>query len=116
FFSAAGDPASPPRASQLAQPSSHSQLAPSASASPPSHAPPATLNSPPPSPTTPLPPMQLQPKTAATLRHIGLLLLRVVAGGFMLWRHGIPKIGRLFSDPIEFADPIGLGVVPSLSL
>ncbi len=47
---------------------------------------------------------------------IGILLLRLGVGGLML-THGIPKLFRLFgSDPIQFADPIGIGVEASLTL
>lgn len=45
-----------------------------------------------------------------------LLLLRVASGGFML-THGIGKFSKLLvDDPIEFADPIGVGVTASLAL
>ncbi len=47
---------------------------------------------------------------------IGQLVLRVGAGALMLV-HGIPKMMMLFSgNPIQFPDPIGLGVYPSLIL
>jgi putative oxidoreductase len=47
---------------------------------------------------------------------IGILLLRLGVGGLML-THGIPKLFRLFgSEPIRFADPIGIGVEASLAL
>jgi putative oxidoreductase len=47
---------------------------------------------------------------------IGILLLRLGVGGLML-THGIPKLLRLFgSEPIQFADPIGIGVEASLAL
>lgn len=47
---------------------------------------------------------------------IGILLLRIGVGGLML-THGIPKLNRLFgSEPIQFADPIGIGVEASLTL
>lgn len=47
---------------------------------------------------------------------IALLILRVVIGTFML-THGIGKAENLFgSDPIQFADPIGIGVTASLAL
>lgn len=47
---------------------------------------------------------------------LSLLLLRLVAGGFML-THGIGKFAKLMSgDPIQFADPIGIGVTTSLAL
>lgn len=45
---------------------------------------------------------------------IGLLILRLWAGGVMAFAHGIPKVGKLGEDPIQFADPLGLG--PTLSL
>lgn len=47
---------------------------------------------------------------------IALLILRLGVGGLML-THGIPKLMRLFgSDPIQFGDPIGIGVEASLTL
>lgn len=47
---------------------------------------------------------------------IALLLLRLGVGGLML-THGIPKLMRLFgNDPIQFGDPIGIGVEASLTL
>lgn len=49
-------------------------------------------------------------------REVGLLIIRLMAGGMML-THGIPKLLRFFGDdPIKFADPFGLGPVVSLSL
>ena len=45
----------------------------------------------------------------------GLLLLRIGFAGMML-THGIPKLGLLFESPIKFADPIGVGAIPSLIL
>jgi len=48
------------------------------------------------------------------LNDLGLLILRLMAGGMML-THGIPKIGRLLGEgPVKFADPFGLG--PEISL
>lgn len=45
-----------------------------------------------------------------------LLILRLVAGGFML-THGIGKFEKLFSgEPIMFPDPIGIGATASLAL
>ncbi len=45
---------------------------------------------------------------------LGLLVLRVVVGSAML-THGIPKLIKLFTErPIQFANPVGLGVVPSM--
>ncbi len=47
---------------------------------------------------------------------IAILLLRLGVGGLML-THGIPKLIRLFgSEPIQFGDPIGIGVEASLAL
>jgi putative oxidoreductase len=47
---------------------------------------------------------------------IAILLLRLGVSGLML-THGIPKLMRLFgSDPIQFGDPIGIGVEASLTL
>jgi len=51
-------------------------------------------------------------------KHIdfAVLLLRLVAGGFML-THGLGKLNKLFGDdPIQFADPLGVGVTASLAL
>lgn len=45
-----------------------------------------------------------------------LLLLRLTGGGFML-SHGMGKFFNLFGDaPIQFADPLGVGVTASLAL
>lgn len=45
---------------------------------------------------------------------LGLLAVRLLAGGMML-THGIPKIDRLVGEgPVKFADPFGLG--PEISL
>jgi putative oxidoreductase len=60
--------------------------------------------------------MRVSPKAEANLRDFGLLVLRLVVGGFMLVRHGIPKVERFFQQPIEFGDPLGIGVLPGLSL
>lgn len=60
--------------------------------------------------------MRLPVPLEMKLRDVGLLVLRLVAGGFMLVRHGIPKVERFFQQPIEFGDPLGIGVLPSLSL
>jgi len=47
---------------------------------------------------------------------IGLLLLRLWAGGAMCLAHGIGKWSRFGEDPIPFGDPLGIGVAPSLFL
>jgi putative oxidoreductase len=49
-----------------------------------------------------------------SLSDLGLLLVRLLAGGMML-THGLPKFDRLFGEgPVKFADPFGLG--PEISL
>lgn len=59
-----------------------------------------------------------QPKhaTRAALIDAGLLILRVTVGLMMLIAHGLPKLGKFGDDPIQFADPIGLGVTLSLAM
>lgn len=52
--------------------------------------------------------------TSNRLHDAGLLVLRLWAGGVMALAHGLPKLGKLGDDPIQFADPLGLG--PGLSL
>ena len=47
---------------------------------------------------------------------LALLILRVVLGGLMLRLHGVGKIGGLSADPVQFADPFGLGPGISLAL
>lgn len=48
--------------------------------------------------------------------NLGLLILRIATGGMMLV-HGFPKLMKFFGPgPIEFADPIGVGVIASLVL
>lgn len=47
---------------------------------------------------------------------IALLLLRVTGGALML-SHGFPKLEKLTSaSHISFADPLGIGPIPSLAL
>jgi len=47
---------------------------------------------------------------------VGLLLLRLVAGCSLAFGHGLGKLGRMTSGNFEFADPLGIGAVPSLIL
>lgn len=47
--------------------------------------------------------------------NLGLLLLRLSAGGFML-THGYPKLQRLVAGEMRFGDPLGLGPEVSLVL
>lgn len=46
----------------------------------------------------------------------GLLFLRAATGMTMAIAHGWPKLERLMGDAPRFADPFGIGVVPSLAL
>ncbi|MFN3872803.1 MAG: DoxX family protein [Ignavibacterium sp.] len=51
------------------------------------------------------------------MNDFALLLLRTVSGAFMLFAHGLPKLTRLISaGEINFADPLGIGTIPSLAL
>ena len=47
---------------------------------------------------------------------LGVLVLRIGAGGTMLWQHGWPKLVNFTDKMDHFADPIGLGSTVSLSL
>jgi|SRR5690606_2959748 len=49
------------------------------------------------------------------LTDLALLILRLGVSVLLL-THGIPKINMLFASPIKFADPIGIGEMPSLVL
>lgn len=44
-----------------------------------------------------------------------LLLIRIIAGGFML-THGYPKMLKLLDGNFQFGDPLGIGVELSLVL
>ncbi len=46
---------------------------------------------------------------------LGKLILRIIGGGFML-THGIPKLMKLINGDLGFADPLGIGMTPSLIL
>ncbi len=46
---------------------------------------------------------------------LALLVLRIGFGGMML-THGIPKMQKMLSGDMGFADPIGIGAAPSLVL
>jgi len=48
-------------------------------------------------------------------KDIGLALLRIVPSALLL-THGIPKFQKLIGGDFEFADPIGIGVTPTLFL
>jgi len=48
---------------------------------------------------------------------IALLLLRLTFGGLMLFSHGWGKMMKFFGeDPIRFANPLGIGEIPTLAL
>jgi len=49
------------------------------------------------------------------LTNLALAILRIGASA-MLLTHGIPKIERLFTSPIEFPDPLSVGATLSLIL
>lgn len=51
-----------------------------------------------------------------TYQDIGLLILRIYAGGLMAFSHGFPKLSKLFSGDFGFANPLGIGELPSLIL
>lgn len=57
----------------------------------------------------------LDTRVIADYKHAMLLVLRVGVGSLML-THGIPKLIKLATGNITFADPIGLGVEVSLVL
>ncbi len=59
----------------------------------------------------------LTPDESIAFKDIGILLLRIFLGLAMLFGHGIGKWTMLFeSNDIKFADPFGIGVVPSLAM
>jgi len=47
---------------------------------------------------------------------VGLLLLRLVGGGVMLWAHGLPKLLNYAQYVQQFPDPLGVGASLSLGL
>jgi putative oxidoreductase len=47
---------------------------------------------------------------------LGLLVLRLGAGGMLLALHGWGKVANLLSGQHEFGDPLGIGPLPSLIL
>jgi len=54
-------------------------------------------------------------KSNEFVENLWLLLLRVGAGAFML-THGVPKLMKLISGDTSFADPFGIGQLPSFIL
>ncbi len=51
-----------------------------------------------------------------TQHDIGLLILRLGASAFLLYGHGWPKLAHFSERAAEFANPIGIGSVPSFAL
>jgi putative oxidoreductase len=47
---------------------------------------------------------------------VALLILRLVAGGMLIYGHGAVKITHMIHGNFAFINPIGIGVVPSLIL
>ncbi len=47
---------------------------------------------------------------------LGLLITRVSLGLMMCINHGVPKLSKFGDEPVKFADPLGLGAMPSLVL
>jgi len=47
---------------------------------------------------------------------VGLLVLRIGAGGLLLFGHGLPKLMHFSERAAGFADPIGAGPAVSLAL
>ena len=60
--------------------------------------------------------MRISESGKAKLRDVGLLVVRVGAGGMMLIAHGVPKLAKFGDDPLRFADPLGIGVHATLGL
>ncbi|MDF1823287.1 MAG: DoxX family protein [Verrucomicrobiales bacterium] len=50
------------------------------------------------------------------LSSLGLLILRVLLGGFMLFGHGWGKLATFSEKSAQFPDPLGVGSTPSLAL
>jgi putative oxidoreductase len=55
-------------------------------------------------------------KSEAINEELGYLILRVTAGGTMLWQHGWPKVTNFAERMESFADPFGIGGMLSLVL
>ena len=51
-----------------------------------------------------------------TLSAVGLLVLRLGAGGLLLYGHGLPKLMHFSERAASFADPIGVGPWASLAM
>lgn len=55
-------------------------------------------------------------KTHGFATDLGLLLVRLAAGGMMTYAHGIPKWNSFVEKAEKFADPLGIGSANSLML
>ncbi|WP_178983445.1 DoxX family protein [Winogradskyella helgolandensis] len=61
--------------------------------------------------------MKTSKYTNSAYSDIGLLILRVFLGLSMCFGHGLGKWNNLFSgEEIQFADPFGIGALPSLAM
>ena len=59
----------------------------------------------------------LEPAKQELATNLGVLILRLAVGLMMAFSHGLGKLQNfLYSETIQFADPIGLGVETSLLL
>jgi putative oxidoreductase len=58
----------------------------------------------------------VNPNLRDTLRSLGLLVLRLGAGGLLLFGHGLPKLTHFSERAARFADPIGVGPGAGLAL
>lgn len=51
------------------------------------------------------------------MKDFGILFLRILSGAFMIYAHGWHKLKRFFpGEEMRFSDPLGIGVIPSLTL
>ncbi len=55
-------------------------------------------------------------KTGNAIESVGILILRVGAGGLLLYGHGWAKLMHFSERATTFADPIGVGPAASLAL
>lgn len=61
-------------------------------------------------------PVSMLLNSEAIHEELGYLLLRITAGGTMIWQHGWPKLANFAERMDSFADPFGLGSALSLML
>ncbi len=54
--------------------------------------------------------------TSSLPASLGLLVIRLVFGGFMFLGYGIPKLMNFSERAAGFRDPLGIGSTPSLTL